>query len=70
MIVSHSAEGTSLETDEEDKREELFHPDSRLFCLAPDFPGLTGFAAVRFDMEDTAESLEYADGKKVQVLYM
>ncbi len=67
----HSSTGTSLAYEKKEKLEEIFDATTR-FVLAtspPDGP-LSAFASFRFDMEDTADSLEYEDEPLVDVLYM
>lgn len=65
--------GTSLAYTKPDKLAELFDSLSRFVLVNeqtdPDSP-LLAFASFRFDMEDTADSLEYEDEPLAEVLYV
>lgn len=72
--------GTSLATPKGEKLEEMFDPASRLITYmtkgdATNSPSIStedllGFAAIRFDTEDTLDSQEYEDGVRTTVVYM
>jgi hypothetical protein len=68
-----SSKGTSLAFQKRAKLKELFHPQTRFILITSGSEAsdeLLGFASFRFDVEDTVDSLEYADEPMADVLYM
>ncbi|KAJ9113737.1 hypothetical protein QFC20_001762 [Naganishia adeliensis] len=74
------ATGTSLATPKGEKLEEMFDTASRLITYTTkrdatnttsiSTESLLGFAAIRFDTEDTLDSQEYEDGVRTTVVYI